>query len=83
VIPSKETDHGKSADLNNFDDLGRSSLGDVFSPVRDGKLLILKFQSVIHLHIAWHFDICVLPTTVPTWYFNLFLIMNSMQLYEY
>ncbi|NXH84123.1 NEDD1 protein, partial [Edolisoma coerulescens] len=43
VIPSKETDHGKSAELNNFDDLGRSSLGDVFSPVRDGKLLILKF----------------------------------------
>ncbi|NXJ34983.1 NEDD1 protein, partial [Ciconia maguari] len=35
VIPSKETDHGKSADLNNLDDLGRSSLGDVFSPVRD------------------------------------------------
>ncbi|KAM6418648.1 LOW QUALITY PROTEIN: protein NEDD1 [Pluvialis apricaria] len=34
VIPSKETDHGKSADLKNFD-LGRSSLGDVFSPVRD------------------------------------------------
>ncbi|NXW18489.1 NEDD1 protein, partial [Circaetus pectoralis] len=40
VIPSKETDHGKSADLNNFDGLGRSSLGDVFSPVRDG----LDFQ---------------------------------------
>ncbi|NWR93574.1 NEDD1 protein, partial [Furnarius figulus] len=35
VIPSKETDHGKNAELNNFDDLGRSSLGDVFSPVRD------------------------------------------------
>ncbi|KAM9292557.1 protein NEDD1 [Morus bassanus] len=35
VIPSKETDHGKSADLNNFDDVGRSSLGDVFSPIRD------------------------------------------------
>ncbi|NXC57664.1 NEDD1 protein, partial [Aleadryas rufinucha] len=35
VIPSKETDHGKSAELSNFDDLGRSSLGDVFSPVRD------------------------------------------------
>ncbi|NXH35660.1 NEDD1 protein, partial [Myiagra hebetior] len=35
VIPSKETDHGKSAELNNLDDLGRSSLGDVFSPVRD------------------------------------------------
>ncbi|NXI79704.1 NEDD1 protein, partial [Rhipidura dahli] len=35
VIPSKETDHGKSAELSNFDDLGRNSLGDVFSPVRD------------------------------------------------
>ncbi|NWV29220.1 NEDD1 protein, partial [Origma solitaria] len=35
VIPSKETDHGKSTELNNVDDLGRSSLGDVFSPVRD------------------------------------------------
>ncbi|NWU07337.1 NEDD1 protein, partial [Cephalopterus ornatus] len=35
VIPSKETDHGKSAELNSFDRLGRSSLGDVFSPVRD------------------------------------------------
>ncbi|NXO79599.1 NEDD1 protein, partial [Sitta europaea] len=35
VIPSKETDHGKSAELKSFDDLGRSSLGDVFSPVRD------------------------------------------------
>ncbi|XP_064558176.1 protein NEDD1 [Zonotrichia leucophrys gambelii] len=35
VIPSKEADHGKSAELSYFDDLGRSSLGDVFSPVRD------------------------------------------------
>ncbi|NXA21172.1 NEDD1 protein, partial [Ibidorhyncha struthersii] len=42
VIPSKETDHGKSADLKNFD-LGRSSLGDVFSPVRDGP----DFQSYL------------------------------------
>ncbi|NWW42219.1 NEDD1 protein, partial [Pedionomus torquatus] len=41
VIPSKETDHGKSADLKNNDDLGRNSLGDVFSPVRDGS----DFQS--------------------------------------
>ncbi|XP_061310538.1 protein NEDD1 [Pezoporus flaviventris] len=32
VIPSKETDHGKSADNIN---VSRSSLGDVFSPVRD------------------------------------------------
>ncbi|KAM6321474.1 protein NEDD1 [Aegotheles albertisi] len=38
VIPSKETDHAKSADLNNFGDLGRNSL-DVFSPVREGKFL--------------------------------------------
>ncbi|XP_069709315.1 protein NEDD1 [Phaenicophaeus curvirostris] len=38
VIPSKETDHGKSADLNSFDDLGRNSLGDVFSPVRDDNI---------------------------------------------
>ncbi|NWR52356.1 NEDD1 protein, partial [Regulus satrapa] len=40
VIPSKETDHGKNAELNNYDDLGlgRSSLGDVFSPVRDDLL---------------------------------------------
>lgn len=43
MIPSKETDHGKSAALNNVDDLGRSSFGDVFSPVRDGKFLIPKF----------------------------------------
>ncbi|NXI49235.1 NEDD1 protein, partial [Chloroceryle aenea] len=34
AIPSKETDHGKSADLNHFDDVRRSSL-DLFSPVRD------------------------------------------------
>ncbi|XP_065274161.1 protein NEDD1 [Emys orbicularis] len=35
VILSKETDHGKSANMTNFDDLGRDSLGDMFSPVRD------------------------------------------------
>ncbi|NWS11323.1 NEDD1 protein, partial [Pachyramphus minor] len=43
VIPSKETDHGKSAESNSFDHLGRSSLGDVFSPVRDD----LDFQSYL------------------------------------
>ncbi|NXK98102.1 NEDD1 protein, partial [Formicarius rufipectus] len=43
VIPSKETDHGKNTELSNFDDLGRNSLGDVFSPVRDG----LDFQSYL------------------------------------
>ncbi|KAK2534977.1 Nedd1 [Columba guinea] len=59
VIPSKETDHGKSAALNNVDDLGRSSFGDVFSPVRDdviaskanedpqGKGDVLDFQSYL------------------------------------
>ncbi|KAM6293676.1 protein NEDD1 isoform 1-T2 [Porphyrio hochstetteri] len=31
---SVETDHGKSGDLSNLD-VGRSSLGDMFSPVRD------------------------------------------------
>ncbi|XP_064011035.1 protein NEDD1 isoform X2 [Pogoniulus pusillus] len=35
VIPSKETDHGKVADVSSFSDLSRNSLGDVFSPVRD------------------------------------------------
>lgn len=57
MIPSKETDNGKSADLNSFDDLGRSSLGDVFSPVRDGKLLTLKFvlkkKSDLHSITFW------------------------------
>ncbi|NXD80212.1 NEDD1 protein, partial [Halcyon senegalensis] len=42
VVPSKETDHGKSADLSNFDDVRRNSL-DLFSPVRDG----LDFQSYL------------------------------------
>ncbi|KFP87357.1 Protein NEDD1, partial [Acanthisitta chloris] len=35
VILSKEIDHGKSAELNSLEDMSRSSLGDVFSPVRD------------------------------------------------
>ncbi|NWJ10293.1 NEDD1 protein, partial [Crypturellus undulatus] len=43
VIPSKETDHGRSTDTSNLDDLSRNSLGDVFSPVRDG----LDFQSYL------------------------------------
>ncbi|KAM6303625.1 protein NEDD1 isoform 1-T1 [Podargus strigoides] len=42
VIPSKETDHGKSADSSNLD-LGGSSLGDVFSPIRD----VVDFQSYL------------------------------------
>ncbi|XP_073507677.1 protein NEDD1 [Phyllobates terribilis] len=35
VIPSKETDYAKSPDLQSVDPFGRSSLGDIFSPVRD------------------------------------------------
>ncbi|NXU50702.1 NEDD1 protein, partial [Turnix velox] len=36
VIPSKETDNGKCADAKSSEDLARVSLGDVFSPVREG-----------------------------------------------
>ncbi|NXJ59382.1 NEDD1 protein, partial [Rostratula benghalensis] len=57
VIPSKETDHGKSAALKNYDDLSRSSLGDVFSPVRDGS----DFQSYL---LAMDF-LPHLPTALP------------------
>lgn len=39
VIPSKEIEHGSTS---NFEDLGRNSLGDLFSPVRDGELIDLK-----------------------------------------
>ncbi|XP_072511748.1 protein NEDD1 isoform X2 [Notamacropus eugenii] len=36
VISSRETECGKNSDLSSFDDSGgRSSLGDLFSPVRD------------------------------------------------
>ncbi|XP_051857260.1 protein NEDD1 isoform X1 [Antechinus flavipes] len=36
VIPSKDPEYGKNSDLSSFDDSGgRSSLGDLFSPVRD------------------------------------------------
>lgn len=34
-ILSKETDAGKSQDFSSFDDTGKSSLGDMFSPIRD------------------------------------------------
>ncbi|XP_032026847.1 protein NEDD1 [Hylobates moloch] len=32
---SKETDTGKNQDFSSFDDTGKSSLGDMFSPIRD------------------------------------------------
>ncbi|XP_060101201.1 protein NEDD1 [Heteronotia binoei] len=35
VIPSKEIDHGNTSNVTNFEDLGRNSLGDLFSPLRD------------------------------------------------
>ncbi|XP_069085627.1 protein NEDD1-like isoform X2 [Pleurodeles waltl] len=35
VIPSKETDYSKSVELKISDAYGRSSLGDMFSPIRD------------------------------------------------
>ncbi|XP_072257286.1 protein NEDD1 isoform X2 [Pyxicephalus adspersus] len=35
VIPSKETDFSKNSDLKSIDSFGRSSLGDIFSPVRE------------------------------------------------
>ncbi|XP_015271763.1 PREDICTED: protein NEDD1 [Gekko japonicus] len=35
VIPSKEIDQGNTSNLTNFEDVGRNSLGDLFSPLRD------------------------------------------------
>ncbi|XP_031796273.1 protein NEDD1 isoform X2 [Sarcophilus harrisii] len=36
VVPSRDSEYGKNSDLSSFDDSGgRSSLGDLFSPVRD------------------------------------------------
>nr|XP_045008487.1 protein NEDD1 [Jaculus jaculus]XP_045008488.1 protein NEDD1 [Jaculus jaculus] len=32
---SKEADSGRSQDISSFDDTGKSSLGDMFSPIRD------------------------------------------------
>ncbi|XP_019497285.1 PREDICTED: protein NEDD1 isoform X1 [Hipposideros armiger] len=34
ILP-KETDSGKNQDFSSFDDTGKSSLGDMFSPIRD------------------------------------------------
>ncbi|XP_072829299.1 protein NEDD1 isoform X2 [Vicugna pacos] len=34
-ISSKEIDSGKNQDFSSFDDTGKSSLGDMFSPIRD------------------------------------------------
>ncbi|KAI4587836.1 hypothetical protein MJG53_020514 [Ovis ammon polii x Ovis aries] len=39
---SKETESGKNQDFSGFDDSGKSSLGDMFSPVRDGKSVHIR-----------------------------------------
>uniref|UniRef100_A0A8C6VL04 NEDD1 gamma-tubulin ring complex targeting factor n=1 Tax=Naja naja TaxID=35670 RepID=A0A8C6VL04_NAJNA len=46
VIPSKEMDHGYTSNSTNFEDLGRNSLGDLFSPLRDG-MLMLKLNCIM------------------------------------
>lgn len=38
----KETDSGKNQDFSSFDDTSKSSLGDMFSPIRDGKSVQIK-----------------------------------------
>ncbi|CAJ0936716.1 unnamed protein product [Ranitomeya imitator] len=46
VIPSKETDYAKSSDLQSIDPFGRSSLGDIFSPVRDDLDYLAQFSAI-------------------------------------
>lgn len=41
-ILTKETDSGKNQDFSSFDDTGKSSLGDMFSPIRDGKSVQIR-----------------------------------------
>ncbi|XP_063643053.1 protein NEDD1 isoform X5 [Pan troglodytes] len=43
---SKETDSGKNQDFSSFDDTGKSSLGDMFSPIRDGFDFLPQLNSV-------------------------------------
>lgn len=60
VFPSKETDSLKSINhlpsLEKFDNVGRNSLSDVLSPVRDGKApkLLVSGESILHwrCHLA-------------------------------
>uniref|UniRef100_A0ACB8FP53 Uncharacterized protein n=1 Tax=Sphaerodactylus townsendi TaxID=933632 RepID=A0ACB8FP53_9SAUR len=35
VVPSKEIDHGNTSNPTNYEDTGKNSLGDLFSPLRD------------------------------------------------
>ncbi|EPY78889.1 hypothetical protein CB1_000994013 [Camelus ferus] len=45
-ISSKEIDSGKNQDFSSFDDTGKSSLGDMFSPIRDGLDFLPQLNSV-------------------------------------
>nr|XP_051701758.1 protein NEDD1 isoform X2 [Oryctolagus cuniculus] len=45
ILP-KETESGKNQDFSSFDDTGKSSLGDMFSPVRDGLDFLPQLNSV-------------------------------------
>ncbi|KAM5255003.1 protein NEDD1 isoform 4-T6 [Hipposideros larvatus] len=45
ILP-KETDSGKNQDFSSFDDTGKSSLGDMFSPIRDGLDFLTHLNSV-------------------------------------
>nr|XP_060162292.1 protein NEDD1 isoform X2 [Globicephala melas] len=45
-ILSKETESGKTQDFSSFDDTGKSSLGDMFSPIRDGLDFLPQLNSV-------------------------------------
>ncbi|KAM9313210.1 protein NEDD1 [Gastrophryne carolinensis] len=46
VIPSKETDFSKSSEFKPIDSFGRSSLGDIFSPVREDASYIKVIDEV-------------------------------------
>ncbi|KAF3814554.1 hypothetical protein GH733_017712 [Mirounga leonina] len=44
---TKETDSGKNQDFFSFDDTRKSSLGDMFSPIRDGLDFLPQLNSVL------------------------------------
>ncbi|XP_062931115.1 protein NEDD1 isoform X2 [Cynocephalus volans] len=45
ILP-KETDSGQNQDFSSFDDTGKSSLGDMFSPIRDGLDFLPQLNSM-------------------------------------
>ncbi|MEE6480193.1 hypothetical protein FKM82_012485 [Ascaphus truei] len=46
IIPSKETDFSETSDVKSLDTFGRSSLGDIFSPVRDDAVLLKSSEAL-------------------------------------